>query len=115
MPYILTASSIIICPHGGKLWHSPAFSPQTLMLDGQFVYFHDDQYSILDCQLGCNRVEWSGHFPNIVFLGHKFLLTNESKASCYDRGSGFKGYALILFFQTKVNTDQIVNEGTKKG
>jgi hypothetical protein len=115
MPYILTGSSVIICPHGGRLQHSPAFSPQTLMIDGHLVYFYDDRYSISGCTLGCQRVEWTGHFPDIIFLGSKYLLTNESQASCYDSGSGFKGYALILFFQTKVDTDQIVNQGSKKG
>ena len=115
MPYILTRSSIIICPHGGRLEHSPAFSSQTMMIDGQLVYFYDDRYFISGCTLECQRVEWSNYFPEIIFLGSKYLLTNESRASCYDSGSGFKGYALILFFQTKVNTDQIVSQGAKKG
>ncbi|GEM_PF-4677434 len=51
MPFILTGSSII-CPHGGRLQHLPIYAPETIMIDGQLVFFHDDTYLISACTVG---------------------------------------------------------------
>ena len=114
MPYILTQSSIIICPHGGRLQHTPNYAPETVMIDGQLVYFHDDKYFIGGCTVGCQTVEWSNYFRELVFQGSRYFLTNESQASCLGGGSAFKGYALILFHQTKVDTETVIKGMQKK-
>jgi hypothetical protein len=109
MPYILTGSSIVMCPHGGRLLHSPAYVPEQLMIDGQLVFFNNDNYYINGCASGCERVEWSNYYPELIYYGDKYFLTNESRALCLGRHRVFIGYGLILFFQVRVDTESLKN------
>ena len=115
MPYILTGSSMIICPHGGRVQHSPVYATETLMIDGHYVFFHDDKYLIGGCPAGCERIEWFKYYQELIYKGNRYFLTHESQPSCYGSGSGFKGYGLILFFQMKVDTETIKKQFSAKG
>ena len=113
MPYILTGSSIILCPHGGQLKHSSSYAPETLMLDGQFIFFYDDSFYLSGCKVGCDRVEWQDYYPNLMFH-NRYFLTNESSAKCWHPTKGFMGYAVILYFQTRVDVEELVRLMSKK-
>ena len=105
---MLTGSSFIICPHGGRLGHLSKAAPGgSIMLDGQFVFFYDDAYYLTGCRIGCDRVEWLNYYPDLLF--HKrYFLTNQSYAKCLHPLKGFTGFALILFFQIRVDIDEFI-------
>jgi hypothetical protein len=114
MPYILTDSSIIICPHGGQLKHSTNYGASgSLMLDGHFVFFYDDSFYISGCAIGCDRVEWQDYYKNVIFRD-RYFLTTDSTAQCRHPTKGYMGYALLMFFQTRIDVEELVRLASKK-
>ncbi len=114
MPYILTDSSIIFCPHGGQLKHTSSYTTGgSIMLDGHFVFFYDDSFYLSGCRVGCDRVEWQDYYPNLMFQ-NRYFLTNESSAKCWHPTKGFMGYAVIAVFQTRIDVEEFVRLATKK-
>lgn len=113
MSYILTAASYILCPHGGRLRHFPT-AADILLIEGQRIYLHDDLYSIIGCPNDCLTVKWSIYYDHLTFHGKKYPLTNQSLAECMNFEGSFRGYAVMLFYQMRIDTETLIKSLLKE-
>jgi hypothetical protein len=107
--FILTRSSVIICPHGARVTHVPLTNRRGT-LNGELLLYPDDLYTIAGCPLStsqgpspCYRVVWSNASKNFM-IGGKRVLTSASIGIAQTFPGAAQGEANILSHQT-VATD----------
>ena len=103
--YILTRSSVIICPHGARVTHVPLTS-QRSTVNGELVLFPNDQYVIAGCPFAtsggaspCHRVVWTNVSKNFMMNG-KAVLTSASLGTVLTFAGSAQGAATVLSHQT---------------
>jgi hypothetical protein len=103
--FILTRSSVILCPHGGIVTHIP-LNYSSYRVNGEIVMLLTDQYVIVGCPGtgqggGCLSVVWTNPSPFLLVSGSP-ALTNASIALCQSVTGVAGGPAIIASFQTLV-------------
>ena len=103
--YILTRSSVIVCPHGARVTHVPLTS-QRSTVNGELVLFPNDQYVIAGCPFAtsggaspCHRVVWTNVSKNFM-MGGKSVLTSASIGIVQNFQGSAQGAASVLSHQT---------------
>lgn len=107
--YILTKSSVIICPHGGMVVHTPT-SYSGELINGQLPLLLNDIYTVVGCPFlspggasPCIRVNWINPSPTRM-IGGIPVLTIASIGLVQSPSGIDQGVAVIASFQT-VETD----------
>lgn len=112
--FILTSSSQIMCPHGGRFLHTPSYNPGYL-IEGSPICREGDIFFI-SCPLGhtagCAKIIWQPDTTGILFLG-KAILTTSSVGYLYSSEGHLRGSPLWVSFQTTVTLPQFI-EALKK-
>src|SRR3954471_2985905 len=103
--FILTKSSVILCPHGGTVMHIP-LTNQRATVNGESLLFLNDQYIVAGCPFSasqgaspCNRVVWTNPSKNFMAQG-KTVLTSASIGLIQTASGIAQGAAIISSFQT---------------
>lgn len=98
--FILTRSSVIVCPHGAPVTHIPVTSPHSTV-NGELVLFPNDNYTVAGCPFSspCSRVVWTNFSKNFK-MGGKPVLTIGSIGIVQNFQSAAQGSAIILSHQT---------------
>lgn len=109
--FILTRSSVILCPHGGAVTQIP-LTHTDYRVNGEMVMLATDQYVITGCSgtkpgTNCISVVWTTSSPFLIIKGSP-ALTNVSVGLCQNAMSGVNGPALIASFQTRVKEPETV-------
>jgi hypothetical protein len=108
MPEILTTSSMISCPHGGRAILSS--SNHHLLVDGDQVLLESDVHKIIpgtcpwydgSTYSPCVRILWSKG-SNHTKKNQIRLLTKTSLGKCYNANEVLQGSARILLTQHEV-------------
>ncbi|MDH3492735.1 MAG: hypothetical protein OEM82_04235 [Acidobacteriota bacterium] len=102
--YILTQSSVILCPHGGLVTHIP-ISPSEFRIEGMLPMLLTDHYLVSGCpNMGgpgvrpCLDVFWVN--PSLMLLVHGIpALTNASVPLVRDVAGVPTGAAIVTSFQ----------------
>ena len=107
--FILTRSSVIMCPHGAHVTHIQ-LTNQRATVNGELVLFPNDQYLVAGCPSSlspgaspCYRVIWTNASKNFMVQG-KAVLTSASIGLIQTASGTAQGAAIIASFQT-VATD----------
>jgi hypothetical protein len=105
MGQILTASGILMCPHGGQVSISPL---QSRALAGAMIVRPDDVFTIAGCSLvialvphPCVTVQWQAPSARVK-AGDSFVLTTSSIGLCMAADQTPQGAVLIQQTQQKV-------------
>lgn len=106
MPHVLTASDMIMCPHGGQVSISPG---QTrAKADGALVVRPDGVFAVAGCAFStgagphpCVVVEWQA--PATRVKAGIFVLTTASIGVCKAADQAPQGTALIQKTQTRTS------------
>lgn len=103
--FILTKSSVIVCPHGAPVTHIPLTS-QRSTVNGELVLFPNDQYMVAGCPFSmsggaspCHRIVWTNLSKNFM-MGGKSVLTSASIGTVHTFQGTAQGVATILSHQT---------------
>lgn len=98
--FILTKSSVIVCPHGARVAHVP-LTNQRATVNGELLLFPNDQYMVAGCPVSspCYRIVWSNPSKNFMVQG-KPVLTSGSIGIAQTFQSAAQGEASILSHQT---------------
>lgn len=103
--FILTKSSVMVCPHGAPVMHVP-LTNQRGTLNGELLLYPDDQYTIAGCPFStsqgpspCHRVVWTNPSKNFM-IGGKRVLTSGSIGITQTFPGAAQGAASILSHQT---------------
>jgi hypothetical protein len=105
--FILTRSSVIMCPHGGMVTHVPtSFSGE--VVNGELPLLLSDAYFVAGCanfnSFGpspCHRVIWT-NASTTRLIGGIPVLTNASTGLVQTPNGIVQGSASIASFQTVV-------------
>ena len=102
--YILTNTSVILCPHGGMVTHIP-LSISEFTIEGALPLLLTDQYLVV----GCPGIVAGGTYPCInaiwvnpsmmLFVRGRPALTNVSTGMVRDAMGIVAGPALVTSFQ----------------
>jgi len=105
--FILTKSSVILCPHGAPVTHIP-LTNQRATANGELLLFPNDHYLVAGCPFStsqgaspCNRVVWTNPSKNFMVQG-KPVLTSASIGLVQTASGIPQGAAMIASFQTVV-------------
>lgn len=106
MAFLLTKSSIVICPHGGRVTHTPmGFSGK--LKNGEIPLLLTDSYFVVGCPFAaggyaspCQRVNWTEGSKTRLINGVP-VLTNQSVGICMSAAGVPQGAAVISLCQTK--------------
>jgi hypothetical protein len=105
--FILTKSSVIMCPHGGTVTHIP-LTNQRGTVNGELLLFPNDRSTVAGCPFSmpqgaspCFRVVWTNPSKNFMMQG-KSVLTSASIGLVQTAGNTPQGTAVIASFQTIV-------------
>lgn len=106
MAFFLTKSSVILCPHGGRVTHSPrSFSGK--LINGEIPMLSNDTYLVVGCPVvpggyagPCHRVSWTGGSRTRQINGSP-VLTNQSVGICLSAVGAPQGPAVISRYQTR--------------
>jgi hypothetical protein len=105
--FILTKSSVIVCPHGGMVAHMPMSYPGEL-INGEVPMLFNDTYVVSGCShfvagsgSACLRVEWTLPSPT-KRIGGIPVLINTSVGLCRSASGTVQGPAVVAAFQTAV-------------
>jgi hypothetical protein len=107
--FILTRSSVIMCPHGGMVMHVP-MSYSGELINGQLPLLLSDLYVVAGCPFfspagpsPCIRANWTN--PSVTrLIGGMPVLTTASIGLVQSAAGVAQGAAVIASFQT-VETD----------
>lgn len=83
---LLNHISVIICPHGGIVVHTPTTNT-SYRIDGQFPMLISDLYLVVGCPFdpryggGCTMVTWVTGSTNLIIKGQPALV-NSSVGIC---------------------------------
>lgn len=107
--FILTKSSLILCPHGGMVMHVP-LSPFAELINGEPPMLLNDQYLVAGCPFmtpsgpgpgPCLRVIWINPSVKKLINGQP-VLTNASTGMVHSATGLPQGIVVIASFQTQV-------------
>ena len=100
--FILTRSSVILCPHGARVTHVPQTNLHATV-NGEMLLFPNDQYTVAGCPHSspCFRVVWSNPSKNFM-AGGKQVLTSASIGIVQTFPGASQGGASVLSHQTIV-------------
>jgi len=102
MGFILTASTVAICPHGAAIKNITNYAKDPL-IHGHTIWTKGDMYEVQGCQYGerrCNDVEWT--WPSgKLFIGGNPVLTSNSIPNCRDSHMVVTGRGSLLVYQTE--------------
>ncbi|HVE58046.1 MAG TPA: hypothetical protein VNB22_14540 [Pyrinomonadaceae bacterium] len=105
--FILTKSSVILCPHDAPVTHIPLTNLRATV-NGELLLFPNDQYLAAGCPFStsggaspCSRVVWTNPSKNFMVQG-KPVLTSASIGLIQTAGGTAQGTAMIVSFQTVV-------------
>jgi hypothetical protein len=103
--FILTRSSVIMCPHGAPVTHIP-LTNQRATVNGELVLFPNDHYLVAGCPFSmsqgsspCYGVVWTNASKNFMMQG-KTVLTSGSIGLVQTAGGVPQGAAIITSYQT---------------
>jgi hypothetical protein len=103
--YILTGSSVIVCPHGAPVTHIP-LTNQRATVNGELLLFPNDQYMVAGCPFStsqgaspCYRIAWTNASKNFM-MQNKSVLTSGSLGIAQTFQGSAQGGAAILSHQT---------------
>jgi len=105
--FILTRSSVILCPHGGMVTHVPmTFSGE--LINGELPMLLGDLYFVAGCPFSspygpspCIRVVWTSGSPTKSINGIP-VLTNASMGLIQSPSGVAQGAVIIVSHQTVV-------------
>ncbi len=105
--FILTKSSVVLCPHGGMVTHIPT-SYTGELINGEILLMMNDIYFVAGCanvsngaMNACFRVTWlSGSVTKLI--NGVPVLTNISIGICQSSAGIPQGPPIIASFQTVV-------------
>lgn len=105
--FILTKGSVILCPHGGMVTHTPAsFSGE--LINGEVPLLLNDTYPIAGCPnsvggaaSSCMRVVWTTASVR-RFINGVPVLIHTSIGLCQSASGTMQGPAIIASYQTTV-------------
>lgn len=105
--FILTARSMILCPHGGMVMHLPtSFSGE--LINGEIPMTLNDTYVVVGCAnimpgmpSPCMRVQWITASVS-RFINGVPVLIHTSIGNCLNPSGMMQGIAIIASFQTTV-------------
>ncbi|MDQ6785430.1 MAG: hypothetical protein M3033_01235 [Acidobacteriota bacterium] len=102
--YILTTSSVILCPHGGVVTHIPR-TVSDYVINGALPMLLTDQYLVAGCPFAigdnpspCFNVTWVSPSVYLIIKGVPALL-NTSIGLCQSIGGMMQGQAIIASYQ----------------
>lgn len=103
--FILTKSSVIVCPHGGTVTHISRSA--SAKLNGEPPLLFNDWYTVVGCPFAtsngaaspCHFVSWRNPSKTVQFGGIP-ALTSGSSATVQTFGRVPQGEVSILSFQT---------------
>jgi hypothetical protein len=105
--FILTRSSVILCPHGGMVMHMP-YGVSAELINGEPPLMLSDIYTVAGCPqvasgpgMACMSVQWTSHSVTKLINGIP-VLTHTSVGLCQSIGGVIQGTAIIASFQTRV-------------
>ena len=105
--FILTRSSVIVCPHGAPVTHVPRTNLHATV-NGEMLLFPGDLYMVAGCPFStpggaspCYRVVWSNASKNFR-AGGEAVLTSASIGIVQSIQSAPQGTASVLSHQTIV-------------
>lgn len=99
--FILTRRSIILCPHGGMVMHTPT-TVVTYRVAGDIPMLQTDLYHVVACpnpNYRCGRVMWATASKKLILNGVPALL-NTSVGLCQTSSGMPLGPAMIMSYQT---------------
>lgn len=106
MAFLLTKSSIILCPHGGRVMHAPTGVSGKLK-NGEMPLLLTDSYIVVGCTFTagsypspCQRVNWANGSKTRLVNGVP-VLTNQSVGICASAAIVPQGSAIISLCQTR--------------
>jgi len=106
MAFLLTKSSIILCPHGGRVMHTPTGVSGKLG-NGEIPMLLNDRYFVLGCSFAagdypspCQQVNWAGGSKTRSINGVP-VLTNASVGICVNAANAPQGPAVVSLCQTR--------------
>jgi hypothetical protein len=105
--FILTRSSVILCPHGGIVTHIP-LSANRELINGELPMLVNDQFFVAGCPfmspmgpMPCLHVIWTNASITKLINGVP-VLTNASIGMVHAVNSMPQGIVVIASFQTQV-------------
>lgn len=99
MGFILNSNSVIMCPHGGMVVHTP-LSGTSYRIDGRPPMLMEDLYQIAGCpfnpQYGgpCCQVRWVTA-SNLLVVKGRFALIESSVGMCLSVSGVSNGPAIV--------------------
>ena len=99
MTFLLNSDSIILCPHGGVVSHTP-LSGTGYRVDGRFPMLLGDLYQIMGCSFvsgygsPCLSVQWVTASTMLIVKSQPALVAT-SVGLCISAGGGGMGPAII--------------------
>lgn len=105
MAFLLTKSSVILCPHGGRVTHLPKGVSGKLS-SGEIPLLLDDYYPIVGCPFTsgyaspCQQVNWVGGSKTRLINGVP-VLTDASVGICVSAARVPQGSAVVSLCQTR--------------
>lgn len=101
---LLNSKSVMICPHGGIVMHTPT-TYSSYRVDGRLPLFFTDVFMIVGCPhftyapSPCHRVVWLNPTVNLLVKGIP-LLTLNSVGLCQTAAGVPQGPVTIAYTQT---------------
>jgi hypothetical protein len=103
--FILTTTSVILCPHGGMVMHLPT-GGSTELINGVMPMLLNDNYPVVGCPNSsggspnpCIRVVWITASTS-RFINGVPVLIHTSVGMCHDASGAPQGAAIIASHQT---------------
>ena len=107
MSFLLNTASVIACPHGGRVRHTPIYG-LSMPIVGQPICLKEDKYSISGCPLSknqCCSVQWSDDTSGFLLYGRYLVLTTTSFGLCVDQQNFPTGRVRPVLSQTTVSLE----------
>ena len=98
MPLVLTAGSLVTCPHGGQVF--AAGGPSRVRVDGTAVLTSSQSFTVAGCIGGalglgtCDRVDWAEPSTRVTAGGQPLLL--QSSVGIALSGGRVQGPAVVV-------------------
>ncbi len=111
MPFILTGSSVVKCPHGGIVNHISR-SKRQIFLHNEIIWMKSDMYLIFGCPQNCRQVFWLTASSSLFIDGDPIL--NHISYGATKFGSEHQGVTQIISYQTKETEESFAAKFKKK-
>lgn len=111
MPFILTSSSVIKCPHGGTVSQIPRGKRQIFLHD-ELIWTKSDTYLIVGCPQNCQQVFWLTASSSLFIDGDPVL--NHVSLGVTKFGGVSQGVTQIVSHQTKETEESVAQKFKNK-